>query len=86
MNFSVQFSAEIEQALKRHAAQAGIDIPTFVQRIVTEQLTEESLPVPANDQSYEAFEKRFDAWIARHPVLDHEIDDSRESIYEGCGE
>lgn len=34
-------------------------------------------------RSHEVFKQRVDAWIALHPVLDHEIDDSREAIYEG---
>jgi hypothetical protein len=25
-------------------------------------------------------------WAASHPPVDHLVDDSRESIYEGCGE
>ncbi len=37
--------------------------------------------------SYEEWKKRFDAWINRpRPPGPAFVDDSRESIYEGCGE
>ena len=85
MNISISFPDEIENALRSGAAAVGVDIETFVKKIVTEQLADDrSNPKPGI--SPEEFAKRSAAWIRLHPVLDHAIDDSRESIYAGCGE
>lgn len=86
MNVSVHIPAEIESALKRRAQAAGQDVATFVQFAVTEKLAEPEEPVPAKRLSPEEFSRRLRSWIDLHPKLDHAIDDSRESIYEGRGE
>ncbi len=82
MNVSVSFSDKIEGALRRQAAAVGKDVATFVQEIVTEQVAEIESESTANN-SREGFAERSAAWIKLHPVLDHAIDDSRESIYSG---
>ena len=40
MNVTINFSEEIEMALRRTAAAAGKDVGTFVQQIITERLEE----------------------------------------------
>lgn len=42
-------------------------------------------PAPSNETP-EEWTARFTAWAASHPSTNPAIDDSRESIYEGCGE
>ena len=83
MNVSVSFPDEIESAIRRRAAAVGKDLATFVAEIVTEQMSEGE---PKAKVSPEIFAERSVAWIRLHPVLDHVIDDSRESIYAGRGE
>lgn len=83
MNVSINFPAEIESALRRRAAAAGQDVETFVQRVVAENLVQEPEVTAARSASLVEFAKRLESWIALHPVLDHAIDDSRESIYAG---
>lgn len=86
MNVNVEFPQSFEPVLLQRAAAAGKDVGLFIREFVTENLFFKSEPVRKRKMSHEAFRQRIDAWIALHPVLDHEIDDSREAIYEGVGE
>ena len=83
MKVSINFPDDIEVSLRRHAAAVGQDVETFVQKLVVENL-EASEPPPLNTSPSE-FARRLDAWIALHPVLNHAVDDSRESIYSDRG-
>ncbi len=86
MNITVDFPTSIERVLQQQAAAAGKDVSAFIREVVTEKLVSVPKPVRQRRMSHEAFARRLDEWIALHPVLDHAIDDSRESIYEGRGE
>ncbi len=85
MNVSINFSAEIETALLRRAAAAGMDVETFVKEFVTERLAEE-IPPPAKVASHAEFMGRLHKVIDLHPMSNGSMDDSRESIYTGRGE
>ena len=85
MSVSISFPDEIEVALRRHATAVGQDLTTFVTKIVTEKLGSGVGPAKRR-RSHEAFRKNLESWIKLHPVTNHFVDDSRESIYEGCGE
>jgi plasmid stability protein len=85
MNVSINFPSDLEDSLRRRAAAQGQDIETYVRQVVTESLVQEDEPTDKSPTPAE-FARRLDAWIALHPVLDHAIDDSRESIYAGRGE
>ncbi len=89
MALNIQLPAEIETALRRQAEAAGIDLDAFVTGVVTEAIAEDSQSIrPADSalRSAERFRELLERWTALHPVLDHLIDDSRESIYSGRGE
>lgn len=83
MNVSINFPDELENALRLTAAAAGTDIGTFVKQIVAERLAEWDLPSESGRVSPQVFADRQAAWVKLHPVLDHAIDDSRESFYTG---
>ena len=85
MNVSVSFPNEIEIALRLRAAATGQDVESVVRQLVTESL-QDSESVPPESANPSEFARRLELWIALHPVLQHAIDDSRESIYAGCGE
>lgn len=85
MRIDLELPAEVEAILRRRATAAGIDLETFVRQVVIDSLVKDSSR-PAAQASAAKFERRLEAWTALHPVLDHAIDDSRESIYEGRGE
>jgi hypothetical protein len=90
MNIQLNLPAEYEQALQQQAAAHGRDVNTYIQEIVTESLADEvesqRKRSSKRDPKRRPFAEWLDSWIARHPVLDHPVDDSRESIYEGRGE
>ncbi len=86
MNIQLNLPAEYEQALQQQAAAHGRDVDTYVKDLVTESLADEVETRKKRATRRGTFAERLDAWIARHPVLDHPVDDSRESIYEGRGE
>lgn len=86
MNVNIPFPAEVENTLRRRAAAAGQDVETYLRHVVTESLTEDDVTRSVSSTTPTEFAQRLDAWIALHPVLDHAIDDSRESIYAGRGE
>ena len=83
MNVEISFPDEIESQLRRSAAAAGTDVGTLVKQIVTERLIEAEIETEAKRVTPEVFAERQAAWVKLFPVLDHAIDDSRESIYSG---
>lgn len=85
MNVSINFPVEIETALRQTAAATGKNIETLVQEIVAERFSEEP-PLVKRKLSHDEFMGRIRDIIARHGISTGNMDDSRESIYEGRGE
>ena len=83
MNVSVNFPDELENTLRLTAAAAGTDVGTFIKHIVAERMAVADLPSESDRISPQVFAERQAAWVKLHPVLDHAIDDSRESFYAG---
>ena len=83
MNITLQFNAEVERKLQQAAALTNMTVEAYIQRLV-----EQSVGVipKANTMPLEEWQAAFRAWIASHKPLPNEADDSRESIYAGCGE
>ena len=67
----------------RGVAAAGIAVGRFVEQIVTERLTASQSDLKRAPVSPDDFSARQAVWVKLFPVLDHVIDDSRESFYEG---
>ena len=85
MNLRIEVPLHIEELLKLKAAQAGLDVEAFVLETISERLK------PSSDGnmssiSAEQFSKWIANWSKQFPMLDRQIDDSRESIYAGRGE
>jgi len=85
MSLTIELPVEIEDAIRRRAEAAGTDLATFVRQVVTECAVEGDEPSQPPTAPAE-FARRLEAWIALHPVLDHAIDDGRESFYADRGE
>ncbi len=83
MNVDINSAVEIESQLRHTAAAAGIDIGWDLKQIVTERLKESQPDETHTRVSPDDFAERQAAWVKLFPVLDHVIDDSRESFYEG---
>ena len=77
--------------LAKRAASLNVTVEQLIQRLAAESAANEQAiapPVP----TFEEWKKKFDAWMAdvqaradRYPP-GFVLDDSRESMYEGCGE
>lgn len=86
MNVNVEFSPNLEPVLRRNAAAAGQDVAVFIREVVTEKIVPKPEPVRQGRMSHDEFKSQLDEWIKLHPAVTHDVDVSRESIYEGCGE
>jgi hypothetical protein len=89
MNRASESSNE-SAAMPDHRVEAtGADLQTIAEDAVTKADVGDAPSVPTSISARrrsERFRERLNAWTRLHPVLDPEIDDSRESIYEGRGE
>jgi hypothetical protein len=87
MNLTIKIPPELESDLKLRAAQAGIDVEAFVLIAIGDRLDADSSSTRmANCDSANQFAHWLDSWAKRFPVLEHQVDVSRESIYAGRGE
>lgn len=91
MNVSINLTPALETALKRQAADAGQDLESFVQRVVEERIIDGvETPSPRRTIPPEEFAAYIRDTVARHGISVGisvgNVDDSRESIYEGRGE
>ena len=87
MTLHIALSPEAEAQLRQRAAEVGKDPVEFAREALEEKLassphpTAVQTPLPADQRVAELLK-----WIASHRPLEHDADDSRESIYEGRGE
>lgn len=83
---NLQLSSEHVAMLRQMAADSGLDLDAYVSQMIVEHLNAQPWPTRRTHGPRSDFGEWFQAWAAKHPQLSHVIDDSRESIYEGCGE
>ena len=83
MNISVP--DHVAAALNRKAALAGKDLVTFLREIANDDSIEEISPIQRRI-SHEEFRTLLNEISALSPGSGGEMNDSRESIYAGCGE
>ena len=86
MNLQIQVPANLEQALKLCASAAGKDVATFVVDALREELLLVELTLDVPNPSSSSFSDWLSKWRQRAPKTNQFVDDSRESIYAGCGE
>jgi hypothetical protein len=86
---TVQLSDRASTILEERARRLGKDVNTVASDIIEEA----EAPVPVRERSvaerlaaFEEFARSMREWGQKNLPPDHVIDDSRESIYEGCGE
>lgn len=86
MILSLNLSPETEARLKTQALKSGKSPEELVLEALTERLTSDGSD--SDDQiTAKRRKQEFQAWLAAHPsVPGTNVDDSRESIYEGRGE
>ena len=69
---------EVAEQLRRGADQAREPLDTYLRRLAERQADE--------TKKAAGFSARWRAWASSSPPRGVKLDDSRESIYEGCGE
>jgi hypothetical protein len=86
MTINVTLSPELLAKLRQRADAAQKDIEAYVQEIVEEKLSRPCDADTASILSPGEWSAQWHKWTSSHPHVDHFVDDSRESIYEGRGE
>ncbi|MBL8812799.1 MAG: hypothetical protein JNM43_21720 [Planctomycetaceae bacterium] len=86
LDVHLQLPPEYIDALRQHAAANGEDVSTYVSALITDHLQSDANFTRRSIGSPQDFDEWLNSWAERHPQLKHVIDDSRESIYAGCGE
>jgi hypothetical protein len=71
--------------LRERAESAGEDVETFVLRAITEKLADAGSAATSSANGLD-WTANLHKCIDLHPVSNHVVDDSRESIYAGRGE
>ena len=83
MSIQIDLPPDVEQQLQKYSARVG----KTPEQLVHELLTEKFGVFPAPKKfTKEEFAARLERIIKLHPQVDHIVDDSRDSIYEGRGE
>jgi hypothetical protein len=77
----VPLSEAAHQQLGRRAAEQGVPLEELARTVL-----EREAAVPAPPQTAEEWIAALRAWVSAQPYRELTVDDSRESIYEGCGE
>ena len=78
---NVLISEEAERQLRQRATARGSTLEEYARTVL-----EREAAVPVANPAAEAWIAEWRAWAASHPRSEHFVDDSRDSIYEGCGE
>ncbi|HAC89557.1 MAG TPA: hypothetical protein DCF63_02835 [Planctomycetaceae bacterium] len=83
MNLVLNLPSDLEAIIRKRAEQAGLDIPTYVlQTLRTSDLDQAGDSSISNEQ----FEPSLTRLREIHAGVPAQLNDSRESIYEGRGE
>jgi hypothetical protein len=78
---TVPLSEAARQQLDQRAAERGLPLEEYARTVL-----EREAAAPAAPKSAEQWIAELRAWTASRPHRELTMDDSRESIYEGCGE
>jgi hypothetical protein len=78
---TVPLSEAAGQQLRRRAAERGVALEELAREVLEREAT-----MPHPERSAEQWVAELRAWAASQPKRELTVDDSRESIYEGCGE
>lgn len=83
MNLKIDLPADLEAIIRKLAEQAGLDIPTYVVQALRIFDLDQTADTFISNEQFEASLQRLSEIHASAPA---QFDDTRESIYEGCGE
>lgn len=81
MTVTLRLSPEKQAVLQQRASAAGIDLSSFLLRVIEENLDDQT-GFPTDELPFDQWNAEFKAWIAAHQSRNPQLDDSREGIYE----
>jgi len=82
VNLVLHLTPELESRLREWANVSGKNPETLALDALQEKLSDGNVPLPQSASLAE-----FQSWFASHPCSEtRTLDDSRERVYEGCGE
>ena len=84
MNLQIKLSQDVETLLVLRAKEAGVAVESYVLDAVKDRLCENQQATVG--LSAEQFSEWLSKWAHQFPKLESQVDDSRDSIYAGCGE
>ncbi len=80
---TLEVSEEMERKLIKLAEEQKRSVAGVALEILKKALYDPATTTDPNDLPYELWLERFKAWADSHPRIDVDLDDSRETIYEG---
>ena len=83
MNVTIKLSTEVEVRLREKASERGTTLEDYLSELAVRWASEADGPAA---KSVEQRLAEFKAFVASHNHITAVADDSRESMYEGCGE
>jgi hypothetical protein len=87
MAMNIPLTPETEAMIRQRAAEVGKDPATFAREALEENFgSPHGSAAEGRPLSSEQRVAEFLTWVASHRPVGHEVDDSREAIYEGRGE
>jgi hypothetical protein len=93
MAVTLHLPPDVEQELQARATRIGQTLEEYLLRLAERQAgapesagSEPAIAYPPGFSSPKERSKAIREWAARHPRVEHFVDDSRESIYSGRGE
>ena len=86
MNLKIDVPANLEIELKLRASAAGKEVADFVIDALREELFQGEPTIDGPNPLALTFSDWLFKWRQLAPKTSHFVDDSRESIYAGCGE
>ncbi len=85
MTLQLELPIELEKRLRARASESGQNIERYALDALQEKLAAAKFPETTAERA--AWRKKFEEFInTPRPTMSSQMDDSRESIYEGCGE
>jgi plasmid stability protein len=82
---TLEIPADLEKKLRLRAAKQGRDLASVALEIVEKALEQPKIK-DARDLTHEQRRQALQEWVKTLPKVEVNLDVSRESIYEGCGE
>jgi hypothetical protein len=83
---TIELKPEVEMQVLVQAASKGVSVESFLASVIESNLPSEDPDPFYKRASPEEWSRAFREWAESHDSIQTDVDDSRDSIYEGRGE